>query len=43
MERRLLESQQDSDAEEFVQSMKIDMFDDEVFVYTPKGLSLIHI
>ena len=35
--RRLLESQADSDAEEFVQSMKIDMFDDEVFVYTPKG------
>ena len=35
--RRLLESQQDSDTEEFVQSMKIDMFDDEVFVYTPKG------
>ena len=35
--RRLLESQQASDAEEFVQSMKIDMFDDEVFVYTPKG------
>ena len=35
--RRLLETQQDSDAEEFVQSMKIDMFDDEVFVYTPMG------
>jgi len=35
--RRLLETQQDSDAEEFVQSMKIDMFDDEVFVYTPRG------
>ena len=35
--RRLLETQQDSDSEEFVQSMKIDMFDDEVFVYTPKG------
>ncbi len=35
--RRLLETQQDSDTEEFVQSMKIDMFDDEVFVYTPKG------
>ena len=35
--RRLLESQADSDAEEFVQSLKIDMFDDEVFVYTPKG------
>ena len=35
--RRLLETQQDSDAEEFVQSLKIDMFNDEVFVYTPKG------
>ncbi len=35
--RHLLETQQDSDAEEFVQSLKIDMFDDEVFVYTPKG------
>ena len=35
--RRLLETQQDSAAEEFVQSLKIDMFDDEVFVYTPKG------
>ena len=35
--RRLLENQQDSDAEEYVQSLKIDMFDDEVFVFTPKG------
>ena len=35
--RRLLETQADADAEEFVASMKIDMFDDEVFVYTPKG------
>ena len=35
--RRLLETQADADAEEFVSSMKIDMFDDEVFVYTPKG------
>ena len=35
--RRLLESQQDSDAEEYVQSLKIDMFNDEVFVFTPKG------
>ena len=34
--RRLLESQQDADAEEYVQSLKIDMFDDEVFVFTPK-------
>ena len=35
--RRLLESQQDTEAEEYVQSLKIDMFDDEVFVFTPKG------
>ena len=36
--RRLLESQQDAnDAEEYVQSLKIDMFDDEVFIFTPKG------
>ena len=35
--RRLLESQQDADAEEYVQSLTIDMFADEVFVFTPKG------
>ena len=35
--RRLLDSQQDSDADEYIQSLKIDMFDDEVFVFTPKG------
>ena len=35
--RRLLESQQDTDAEDYVHSMKIDMFDDEVFTFTPKG------
>jgi len=35
--RRLLESQQDTDAEDYVSSMKIDMFDDEVFTFTPKG------
>ena len=35
--RRLLESQQDTDAEDYVTSMKIDMFDDEVFTFTPKG------
>ncbi len=35
--RRLLESQQDTDAEEYVHSLKVDMFDDEVFVFTPKG------
>ena len=35
--RRLLESQQDTDAEDYVHSLKIDMFDDEVFIFTPKG------
>ena len=35
--RKLLESQQDVDAEEFVHTMKVDMFADEVFVFTPKG------
>ena len=35
--RRLLESQQDTDAEDYLNSMKIDMFDDEVFAFTPKG------
>ena len=35
--RRLLENQQDTDAEDYVNSMKIDMFDDEVFTFTPKG------
>ena len=35
--RRLLENQQDVDAEEYVRSLKLDMFDDEVFVFTPKG------
>ena len=35
--RRLLESQQDSDAQDFLQALKIDMFADEVFVFTPGG------
>ena len=35
--RRLLENQQDSAAEDFISSLKIDMFDDEVFVFTPRG------
>ncbi len=35
--RRLLESQQETDAEDYIHSLKIDMFDDEVFVFTPKG------
>ena len=35
--RKLLESQQDVDAEEFVHTLKVDMFADEVFVFTPSG------
>ena len=35
--RRLLEAQQETDASEFVHDLKIDMFADEVFVFTPSG------
>ena len=35
--RKLLESQQDADPDEFVHTLKVDMFADEVFVFTPKG------
>jgi len=35
--RQLLESQQESDAQDFVHNLKIDMFADEVFVFSPKG------
>jgi len=35
--RRLLENQEDADAEDFIHSLKIDMFADEVFVFTPRG------
>ncbi len=35
--RMLLESQQESDAQDFFHDLKIDMFADEVFVFSPKG------
>lgn len=35
--RSLLENQQDTDAEEYVRTLKIDLFADEVFVFTPQG------
>ena len=35
--RRLLESQQDIEADDYLESLKIDMFNDQVFVFTPKG------
>ena len=35
--RKLLENQESSDAEEFIHNLKVDMFADEVFVFTPSG------
>ena len=35
--RRLLENQEGADAEDYIHSLKIDMFADEVFVSTPGG------
>ncbi len=35
--RALLENQVDTDAEEYVRTLKVDLFADEVFVFTPQG------
>ena len=35
--RRLLENQEGTDAEDFIHSLKVDMFADDVFVFTPGG------
>ena len=35
--RRLLENQEGADAEDYIHSLKVDMFSDEVFVFTPGG------
>ena len=35
--RQLLESQQDFDTQDFFHILKVDMFADEVFVFTPRG------
>ena len=35
--RRLLENQDGTDAEEYIHSLKVDMFSDEVFVFTTNG------
>jgi len=35
--RRLLETQTDGDGQDFYHNLKVDMFDDAVFVFTPNG------
>ena len=35
--RQLIESQQDSDATDFIKNVKTDMFAEEVYVFTPQG------
>ena len=35
--QRLLENQDGAEPEEFIHSLKFDLFDDKVFVFTPKG------
>jgi GTP diphosphokinase / guanosine-3',5'-bis(diphosphate) 3'-diphosphatase len=35
--RQLLEAEGEQDPEEFLESLKVDLFEDEVFVFTPKG------
>lgn len=35
--RKLLESQDDAEPEDFIQGLRMELFTDEVFVFTPKG------
>ena len=35
--RQLLEAEGEQEPEEFLESLKVDLFEDEVFVFTPKG------
>jgi GTP pyrophosphokinase len=35
--RQLLESEGEADAKQFLEALKVDLFEDEVFVFTPKG------
>jgi len=35
--RQLVEAEGDQDPQEFLESLKVDLFEDEVFVFTPKG------
>jgi GTP diphosphokinase / guanosine-3',5'-bis(diphosphate) 3'-diphosphatase len=35
--RQLLESEKEADPKQFLEALKVDLFEDEVFVFTPKG------
>jgi GTP diphosphokinase / guanosine-3',5'-bis(diphosphate) 3'-diphosphatase len=35
--RQLLEAEEDADPSQFLEALKVDLFEDEVFVFTPKG------
>src|SRR5690606_15422580 len=35
--RQLLEAEGEQEPEEFLEALKVDLFEDEVFVFTPKG------
>ena len=35
--RQLLENEKEADPKEFLEALKVDLFEDEVFVFTPKG------
>jgi GTP pyrophosphokinase len=35
--RQLIENQQDSEAEDFIKNIKVDLFAEDVYVFTPKG------
>ena len=35
--RHLLDEEGEGDPEEFLEALKVDLFEDEVFVFTPKG------
>ena len=35
--RQLIEAEKDQDPKEFLEALKVDLFEDEVFVFTPKG------
>ena len=35
--RQLIENEQDQGPKAFLEALKVDLFEDEVFVFTPKG------